>query len=139
MAALAQRVLALAGAALLLAVAAVAATRDGGRRGPALPRPAVGPGEGWYLTRAGIVPPIPAAGRPSACGWVLRPGTLGVVHPVFPCGVKLFVAYRGRTALTRVVAHGPVAAGRQLELTPALAALLGLAGVDEVRYAFARR
>lgn len=136
---LAQRALALAGAALLLGVAAVAATGGSeGPRSPALPRPAVGPGESWYTARAGIAPLPPARGRPSACGWVLRPATLGVIHSVLPCGAKIFLAFRGRTALTRVVAHGPLPPGRQLDLTPALAALLGLEGVEEVRWAFAR-
>ncbi len=139
MALLAQRTLALAGAALLLGVTALAFRGQGGEQArPALPRPAPLPGEGWYRELAGVAPAMPASGRRTACGWRLRPATLGVVHAVLPCGVKLFVAYRGRQALTRVVAHGPLPPDRQLDLTPALARLLGLEGVGEVRWVLAQ-
>ncbi|MER3409724.1 MAG: hypothetical protein C4306_06430 [Thermoleophilia bacterium] len=139
MALLAQRALALAGAALLAAVGALAMRGEEGREpAPALPQPALVPGEGWHAERAGVSPAPPPQGRRTACGWTLRPTTLGVVHPVLPCGVKLYVAYGGRQALTRVVAHGPLPPERQLDLTPALARLLGLEGVTEVRWVFAR-
>lgn len=139
MAVFAQRALALAAASLLAGVGALALRGGGGREArPALPRPALGPGGGWYAAVAGVAESIPAGGRRTACGWLVRPDTLGVVHPVLPCGAKLFVAYRGRRALTRVVAHGPVGRGREFNLTPALAALLGLQGVAEVRFVFAR-
>ena len=139
MALLAQRALALAGVTLLLGVAALALRGGPGEsRRSELPRPAVGPGESWYTALAGVSAPIPAKGRPTACGWLLRPGALGVVHPVLPCGAKLFVAYGGRRALTRIVAHGPLPRERQFDLTPALAELLGLEGVQEVRWVFAR-
>jgi hypothetical protein len=65
-------------------------------------------------------------------------GTAGVVHPVLPCGARIFVEYGGRRALTRVVAQSPVGPNRQFDLTPRLAKLLRLDGVREVRWAFSR-
>ncbi len=47
-------------------------------------------------------------------------------------------AYGGRTALSQVVAHDPVPAGREFDLTPALADRLHLGGVRRVRWAYAR-
>jgi rare lipoprotein A (peptidoglycan hydrolase) len=66
-------------------------------------------------------------------------GTLGIVHPVLPCGTKIFVAYGNRQAFTRVVDRGPVREGRAFDLTAALAAKLGVRGVRDVRWAFASR
>jgi hypothetical protein len=132
-----QRAAALAAAALLAGTFAVAlgATRsDEGDR--ALPEPAVGPGGVWPTAPAGVA--TVGRGRPSGCGWAVRSGTLGVVHPVLRCGVKIFVEHGGRRALTRVVAHAPVAEGRQLDLTPALAKRLGIEGVREIAWAYAR-
>lgn len=134
-----QRALATACAALLFAVLALAFSEgEGGKEASRLPRPAVGLDGEWYPAVAGLAPLPPARGRAGDCGFLLLPRTLGVLHPVLPCGAKLFLAYRGKTALTRVVAHRPVAAEHDLDLTPALAALLDLRGVDEVRWVFAR-
>ena len=50
------------------------------------------PGIGWYTALAA---PYPANSRRerTACGQRLGPRTLGVAHPVLPCGVKLFISY----------------------------------------------
>lgn len=137
---LAQRLLALGAAALLAAVAGLAvAARD--RAAPTtssrLPRPAVSTVSGWYRALAGVRS-RPLAHRRSACGTLLSPRTLGVDHPVLPCGALVFVRFRSTTALTRVVDRGPFAAGEDFELTPALARLLGLSGVQTIRWSFAR-
>jgi rare lipoprotein A len=138
---LAQRQLALAAAAVLAAVVALAieGTRDttAPRAAPLLPRPAVSDVSGWYRALAGVRT-RPLAGRPSACNTLLDPKTLGVGHPVLPCGAKIFLRYGGKTVLTQVVDRGPYAPGRQFELTPALADLLGLSGVQPIRWSFAR-
>jgi rare lipoprotein A (peptidoglycan hydrolase) len=76
-------------------------------------------------------------GRPTACGRDLTPATRGIAHPVLPCGAKLFVSYQGREVPTEVVDRGPHSAGRDFELTEALAAELGLSGVQVVRWRFA--
>jgi hypothetical protein len=102
------------------------------------PQPAVGQGTGWSSAVAGVARAYPARGRRSHCGWLLRPTTLGVVHPVLPCGTKMFVELHGKRVFTEVVDRGPVPSREDFDLTVALAARLGLAGTDDVRWAFAR-
>lgn len=135
----AQRAAALAAAALLTGVFGVALSQAGrGSTNAQLPEPAVGVWGGWSTALAGVAPSAPRGGRPSGCGWLVLPRTLGVLHPALPCGARIFVEYGGRQALTRVVARSPVGQGRQLDLTPRLASLLGLTGVREVRWAFSK-
>ena len=134
-----QRALALAGATVLAAVIALAVAQqnESGARAQG-PQPAVGAGAGWYSALAGVAPAFPVRGRRSRCGWMLEPDTLGVVHPVLPCGAKLFVEYNGRRVFTEVVNRAAVAQDEELALTPALADRLHLAGVQKIRWAFAR-
>ncbi|MGE5274140.1 MAG: RlpA-like double-psi beta-barrel domain-containing protein [Verrucomicrobiota bacterium] len=137
---LAQRQLALLGAALLGAVVALAvASRDDSvaQRRSLLPLPAVSNVSGWYPALAGVRQ-RPLAGHASGCGTLLTPKTLGVDHQVLPCGAKIFVTYRGKTVLTSVVDRGPFTPRFDFEVTPALAELLGLSGVQTIRWSFAR-
>src|SRR6266404_3394193 len=67
--------------------------------------------EGSYLALAGSSGPA-AFGRRTACGGVIHPETIGVSHPTLP--------------------------GRQFDLTDALARRLGLRGVQEIHWAYAR-
>jgi hypothetical protein len=138
---LAQRQLSLAAAALLGVIAALAieAVREPAapRAAPLLPQPAVSDVSGWYTALAGVRT-RPLAGRPSGCNTLLRPNTLGVGHPVLPCGARIFLRYEGKTVLTQVVDRGPYTRGREFELTPALADLLGLSGIQTIRWSFAR-
>jgi hypothetical protein len=139
-AALVQRQLSIAAAAVLAAIIGLAvASQDATVTKPAahLPRPAVSDISGWYTSLAGVRS-RPLAGRVSGCGTLLDPNTLGVGHSVLPCGAKLFLAYRGRTFLTTVVDRGPFAPGHDFELTPALADVLGLSGLQTIRWSFAR-
>ena len=86
----------------------------------------------------GTVRTRPLAGHASGCGTLLSADTLGVSHPVLPCGARIFVRYGRKTVLTEVVDRGPIVSGRQFEVTPALADLLGLTGVQPIRWSFAR-
>ena len=136
---LGQRLLAVTGAGLLAGVIAVAvAQQNEGSARASGPQPAVGQGAGWISAVAGAARPYPIRGRRSRCGWLLRPSTLGIVHPVLPCGTKLFVEFRGRRVYTEVVDRAPVPAREDFDVTAALAEHLGLAGTDDVRWAFAR-
>jgi hypothetical protein len=137
---LAQRQLSLLAAAVLgvvVALAVVARDDRAPRRNSGLPRPAVSNVTGWYTALAGVRS-RPLARRASGCGTLLDPKTLGVDHPVLPCGAKLFVEFGGRTVLTSVVDRGPFGPDREFEVTPALAELLGLSGVQTIRWSFAR-
>jgi rare lipoprotein A (RlpA)-like double-psi beta-barrel protein len=137
---LAQRQLSLGAAAVLGVVVALAlAARDNPapRAASRLPRPAVSDLSGWYSALAGVRT-RPLAGKPSGCGTLLSPKTLGVDHPVLPCGAKIFVSYDGKTVLTTIVDRGPYGPGHEFEVTPALADLLHLSGVQTIRWSFAR-
>lgn len=135
---LAQRLLVLAAGAVLGGVVglAVAHRRASAPNAASLPRPAVSDIGGWYTAAAGVRT-RPLAGHPSHCGTLLNPKTLGLDHPVLPCGAKLFVRYGGKTVLTTVVDRGPFSPGREFEVTPALADILGLTGTQTIRWSFA--
>jgi hypothetical protein len=137
---LAQRQLALGAAGLLAGVVGLAvASRDDSAAvaRAALPRPAVSSVTGWYPALAGVRS-RPLAGHVSGCGTLLTPKTLGVDHPVLPCGARIFVDLGGKTVLTSVVDRGPFTPRPDFEVTPALAELLGLKGVQTIRWSFAR-
>jgi rare lipoprotein A (peptidoglycan hydrolase) len=78
-----------------------------------------------------------AIGKRTACGDLVGPGTEGVSHPVLPCGVRLYVTYHGVHVLTEVIDRGPYVPGREFDLTPALAARLGLSGVQVIGWSYA--
>lgn len=134
-----QRAAVLAAAALLAGVFGLALAQAG-RDGDSaeLPAPAVSSLEDWSTALAGVAKTVPLAGRPGDCGWLLVRRTQGVIHPVLPCGTRIYLAYGERVALTRVVAQSPVGDGRQVDVTPRLAQRLGLTGVREVRWTFSR-
>ena len=75
--------------------------------------------------------------KKGACGIVVGPNTPGVAHPVLPCGVKIYLEFRGREVLTQVVDHGHTAPGRTFDVTLPVAKLLGLQGTQTIRWRFA--
>ena len=132
------RAVALAAAALLAGVVAVAVARPESphQHAGSLPEPVGAPDGGWYEALAGV-----AAGgfpRRSACGYRLTRKTLGVAHPVLPCGARLYLLYGSRQVLTQVVDRGPAGPGRELDLTPALARVLHVRGIRRVQWAYAQ-
>jgi hypothetical protein len=70
---------------------------------------------------------------------VLTAKSLGVTHPVLPCGARIVVRYGDVTALTEVIDNDLQSTGRQFELTEALALRLRLDGVQQVDWRFAER
>ena len=123
---------------------ALALVRDDGlARRSVLPTPAPAPAAeaddgGWYVARAGSRGLTRDTER-TTCGVVLTDGSLGVAHPVLPCGAKIFLSFGGQEVLTEVIDHRLSSPGRQFDLTPALAAKLGVEGPQEVRWRFAVR
>lgn len=55
----------------------------------------------------------------------LRPWSNLVAHRSLPCGTRLAVSYRGRTAVTEVGDRGPYIAGRTFDLAPGVWQRLG--------------
>ena len=104
-AAVAQRLLGLAAVALLAGLIALAVDRAAERRReprrrhrPAQSHP-VAAGTPRSPRRAG---PAGDAER-TTCGLILTNKSLGVTHPVLPCGAKLLLRFGGQTVLTEVI------------------------------------
>jgi rare lipoprotein A (peptidoglycan hydrolase) len=129
---LAVREIALGGLALLAAAAALAVTAQTRHHAKTGPQPV-----GSYVALAGSSGAA-AFGRKTACGGVITQDTEGVAHPTLPCGARIFVTFHGHTVLVPVVDRGPYTAGRQFDLTDALARRLGLSGVQEIHWSYAR-
>lgn len=132
--ALMRRQAALAGVALLAALAAFALARldePGGREAAAVPS-----GPRWQQASASVWTPS-SNGQSTACGVQLTPETRGLTHPVLPCGVQLLVSFQGRTAQAEVLDRGPHRVGVEFELTEALARDLGFSGTQGIRWRFA--
>lgn len=127
--ALARRQAALAGVALVGALGAIALTRIGDDAEPP-PRAIVE----WREARVGI---LAADEEITVCGVTLTASTLGVAHPVLPCGAELLLEHEGRRARTEVVARGTVEGGHYFDVTPALARRLGVEAGAVVRWRFA--
>jgi hypothetical protein len=133
-----QRQVALAGIALLAAIGALAlSSRGNGQSATTVPQPVQVAGGGWYSALAGAQ--LPRYGERTRCGYVLQPGTVGIIDSVLPCGILVYLAYKDSPKiLTHVVDRRPVRAGRKFDLTPKLAEELGVDGVQRIRWVFAR-
>jgi hypothetical protein len=136
-AALAQRLIALAGLALLAGILALAlASGPTPALGPALPQSVPAPGGGWYQALASSHGPTFSQSHTN-CGHALGPSSLGLAADL-PCDVKIYLSYGDQEALTQVIARGVHSPVAQFELSPALAAKLGLKGTDELKWRYAR-
>jgi hypothetical protein len=90
----------------------------------------------WNRVFAGSRGPVGDAER-TTCGQILTNNSLGVTHPVLPCGAKIVVRRGDTHILTEVIDNHIVEAGRQLEVTERLAKMLGLEGTEEIDWRFA--
>ena len=134
-----QRAVALAAVALVAALGALAlaANRDEGETaaGPQAVPTADG---GWYTALAGSRG-APRDAERTTCQLILTRRSLGISHPVLPCGAKIYLAYGDRELLTAVIDSRLKKPGRQFELTESLATRLGIEGTQEIRWRFATR
>ena len=134
-----QRAVALAAVALLAGLGALALAREAGDDGTADGVEQVAVAEtGWYTALAGSRG-APRDAERTTCRRILTNRSLGVTHPVLPCGAKIFIAYGGTEVLTEVIDSRLKRTGRQFELTEALAQRLGLDGTQQIRWRFAQR
>jgi len=76
-------------------------------------------------------------GNHTACGQVLRRGTIGVAHRTLPCGTTIKFSYHGHTLVTKVIDRGPYTKGNDFDLTNGARLALDFEGVGRVRYAVA--
>lgn len=133
---LGQRLIVLAAVALLAAVAAVAIVEqldadEGAAALTSAPAPA-----GWNIAFAGSRGATGDAQR-TTCGQVLASQSLGVTHPVLPCGAKVILRSGDTQILTEVIDNALVEPGRQLEVTEALAKMLEIDETVELEWRFA--
>jgi predicted RNA-binding Zn-ribbon protein involved in translation (DUF1610 family) len=131
-----QRLVVLAAVALLAAIAAAAIVEqreadEGAAALTSAPAPA-----GWNVAFAGSRGPTGDAQR-TTCGQVLAPQSLGVTHPVLPCGAKVILRSGDTEILTEVIDNALAEPGRQLEVTEALAQMLEIEGTIELEWRFA--
>jgi hypothetical protein len=135
-----QRTIALAAVALVAAVAVLALTGGGADEEEAGPQQVTvaGVGGGWYTALAGSRGAARDAER-TTCARILTGRSLGVSHPVLPCGAKIFISFGGSEVLTEVIDTKLKQPGRQFELTEALAQQLGIEGTQQIQWRFARR
>jgi rare lipoprotein A len=131
--ALLQRQAALAGVALLGAALAVGGSGDGGEAAVETPIARRVTWEAAQVSTFGAE----RFGRQTVCGITLTPETVGVAHPVLPCGVELVLAHEGREVRAEIVERGSVGQGNAFELTPALAEELEVSGTQTIRWRFA--
>jgi predicted RNA-binding Zn-ribbon protein involved in translation (DUF1610 family) len=134
--ALAQRLATLAAVALLAAVAAMAIVAQRGTNESAAALTSAPAPAGWNIAFAGSRGATGDAQR-TTCGQVLAPQSLGVTHPVLPCGAKVILRAGDKQVLTEVIDNALVEPGRQLEVTEALAKKLGIDGTVELQWRFA--
>ena len=134
--ALAQRLATLAAVALLAAVAAMAIVAQRGTNESAAALTSAPAPAGWNIAFAGSRGATGDAQR-TTCGQVLAPQSLGVTHPVLPCGATVILRAGDKQVLTEVIDNALVEPGRQLEVTEALAKKLGIDGTVELQWRFA--
>jgi hypothetical protein len=130
-----ERIALLAAVALLGGVVALAVGERRSENVATAVAAAPAPG-GWNRAFAGSRGPAGDAQRTS-CGQILAQGSLGVTHPVLPCGAKLVLRRGDTLVLTEVIDNVLTDPERQLEVTPKLADMLGLRGTEELEWRFA--
>ncbi len=124
---------ALAGVALLAALGALALGGDDGRGVTPLAAQ-VEAETPWQEAMVGV---RGRPGRRTSCGTVLGAETMGVIHPVLPCGARLVLSSGQRTETAEVVDHAAAGSGRDFGVTRALGSRLGLGGDARIRWRFA--
>ena len=136
---LAQRQIAIAAMVLLAIVVGLALASQRGESSDArLPESIPAPDGGWYQARAAATGSDLEPGTTTACGHRVMGGTMGIAHPVLPCGVKLYVGFGDEEVLTQVIARGPEEPNVQFGLSDSLARALGVDGRKTVRWRYAR-
>ncbi|HEY6671058.1 MAG TPA: septal ring lytic transglycosylase RlpA family protein [Solirubrobacterales bacterium] len=68
-------------------------------------------------------------GKPTACGTVLTPTTLGVAHRKLPCGTQVTFSYGALSVTATVIDRGPFRKGYAWDLTKKTAKRVGFLAV----------
>jgi len=73
-------------------------------------------------------------GKKTADGTVLMRDSVLVASRTLPFGTKVEIVYNGRSIVAEVHDRGPYVAGRDLDIGPGAAKILGFSGVHVVKY-----
>jgi hypothetical protein len=126
----------LAAAALACGLVTLAVQASGDEEAqPAEALGAVAPG-GWYTAFAASRGVAGDAER-TTCGLILTARSLGVTHPVLPCGAKILIRFGNETVFTEVIDNRLKSPRTQFELTEGLAREVGLDGTQRLDWRFA--
>ncbi len=132
--ALAQRQIVLAAVAVLSVAAALALAAVLGDASDQS-RPAPREGSDWYTALAAPYTFEDGAAK-TACGIAVTKRTMGVAHPVLPCGAKITLSFGDAEVLTQVIDRGAGIPGREFDVAAPLAERIGLDGVRPIRWRF---
>ena len=133
--ALAQRLIALAGIALLAGLIAIS-LKPSKSHEARLPRSIPAPGGGWYTD---FMAPNGAAFRTASCGLALGPSSLGLSSQLYPCRTKIWLHVNGEDVLTQVISRSAPPPGAAFDVSPALAHKVGLGETKVVQWRLASR
>ena len=80
-----------------------------------------------------------AVGASTASGAVLGPDSMIVAHKTLPFGTLIEFAYNGHRGVATVADRGPYVPGREFDLGPGIARVLGFDGLGTVNYRLVTR
>jgi peptidoglycan lytic transglycosylase len=121
----------LASVAALLIGAPGAGAQTGGVPGGTTTDPTATPSSSasWTVFKAATWYGPGFWGKPTACGTVLTPTTLGVAHRKLPCGTQVTFSYGGLSVAATVIDRGPFRKGYAWDLTKKTAKRVGFLAV----------
>jgi rare lipoprotein A len=121
----------LASVAALLVGAPGAAGQTGGVPGGTTTDPTTVPSSSpsWTVYKAATWYGPGFWGKPTACGTVLMPTTLGVAHRKLPCGTQVTFSYAGLSVTATVIDRGPFQKRYAWDLTKKTAQRVGFLAV----------
>ena len=121
----------LASVAALLIGAPGAGAQTGGVPGATTTDPTATPSSSpsWTVYKAATWYGPGFWGKPTACGTLLTPTTLGVAHRKLPCGTQVTFSYGGLSVAATVIDRGPFRKGYAWDLTKKTAKRVGFLAV----------
>jgi rare lipoprotein A (peptidoglycan hydrolase) len=121
----------LASVAALWVGAPVAAAQTGGVPGGTTTEPTIQPSSSpsWTVFKAATWYGPGFWGKPTACGTVLTPTTVGVAHRKLPCGTQVTFSFGGLSVTATVIDRGPFHKGYAWDLTKKTAKRVGFLAV----------
>jgi peptidoglycan lytic transglycosylase len=121
----------LASVAALWVGAPLAAAQTGGVPGGTTTEPTPQPSSSpsWTVYKAATWYGPGFWGKPTACGTVLTPTTVGVAHRKLPCGTQVTFSFGGLSVTATVIDRGPFRKGYAWDLTKKTAKRVGFLAV----------